>query len=143
MAGSRSMAKTLGVSRNTVDNAYSQLLMEGYIVPMRGIGYTVLEVPALPKSFRSQYTEAPLKPKTYNNNTQHVVYDLTNSSHTSDLFPKRLWRKYTLECLDRLEQEERLSIHLDKQGELYLRRNLRVYLGILKCGTDCPDISGR
>ncbi len=132
LAGSRSMAKTLGVSRNTVDNAYSQLLMEGYITPERGIGYTVLEVPTLPKSFRPLYMEAPPKPKADNDASQHVVYDLTNSSHTSDLFPKRLWRRYTLECLDRLEQEERLSIHLDKQGELYLRRNLRDYLGRIR-----------
>lgn len=128
LPGSRSMAKTLGVSRNTVDNTYGQLLMEGYIAPERGIGYIVLEVPALSKSFKPQYMEETPKPEADSDNSQQVVYDLTNSSHTSDLFPKRLWRKYTLECLDRLEQEERLSIHLDKQGELYLRRNLRVYL---------------
>ena len=30
LAGSRSLAKTLSVSRNTVDNAYSQLEAEGY-----------------------------------------------------------------------------------------------------------------
>jgi GntR family transcriptional regulator/MocR family aminotransferase len=36
LAGSRSLAKTLNVSRNTVDNAYSQLLAEGYIKSKKG-----------------------------------------------------------------------------------------------------------
>lgn len=138
LAGSRSVAKTLGVSRNTVDNAYSQLLMEGYIAPGRGIGYTVLEVPELPKSFRPQRESEIPELQADNDSSQEVTYDLTNSSHTSDLFPKRLWRKYTLECLNRLEKEARLSINLDKQGELYLRRNLRIYLERIR-GVNCSE----
>lgn len=138
LPGSRSMAKMLGVSRNTVDNSYSQLLMEGYIAPERGIGYIILEVPELPKSFQHQDIKVKSKPKADNQDSRQVVYDLTNSSHTSDLFPKRLWKKYTMECLNRLEQESRLSIHLDKQGELYLRSNLRAYLKRIR-GVCCSE----
>lgn len=37
-----------------------------------------------------------------------------NIFHTSNLFPKKLWRKYTLQCMERLENESKLSVHLDK-----------------------------
>lgn len=138
LPGSRSMAKMLGVSRNTVDNSYSQLLMEGYITPERGIGYIILEVPELPKSLQRKCLLKNSKSEADKEDSLRIVYDLTNSSHTSDLFPKRLWKKYTLECLNRLEHESSLSIHLDKQGELYLRRNLRAYLERIR-GVCCSE----
>lgn len=138
LAGSRGLAKTLGISRNTVDNAYSQLLAEGYIMPKRGIGYMVLAVPKLPKDLRHKCQIKSTQSEIKGIHSNEVVYDLTNSSHTSDLFPKKLWRKYTLESLDRLEREAKLSMHLDKQGELYLRYNLRIYLERIR-GVRCNE----
>lgn len=142
LTGSRSMAKMLGVSRNTVDNAYSQLLLEGYIAPKQGVGYIILKVPKMSNSCRKQFVDKVPTLQILDGNTkgnrQQIVYDLTNSSHTSDLFPKRLWRRYTLECLDILEKESRLSIHIDKMGELYLRHNLRTYLERIR-GVRCVE----
>ena len=65
-----------------------------------------------------------------------ILYDLTNSSQTSDLFPKRFWKLCTLECLDMLENEARISSSQDKQGELYLRKNLLSYLQRIR-GVTC------
>lgn len=138
LPGSRGLAKTLCISRNTVDNAYSQLVAEGYIISARGIGYRVQKVPELPRTgmLRSASTKC-CTPK-HSTVSDAVLYDLTNSSHTSDLFPKSLWKKYTLECMERLEQEAKLSVHLDKQGELYLRHNLRLYLERIR-GVQCDE----
>ncbi len=36
LTGSRGLAKILNISRNTVDNAYGQLLAEGYIISKKG-----------------------------------------------------------------------------------------------------------
>ncbi len=47
LTGSRMLAAMLGVSRNTVDNAYGQLMAEGYIAPRKGVGFEVLHVPSL------------------------------------------------------------------------------------------------
>jgi GntR family transcriptional regulator/MocR family aminotransferase len=140
LAGSRGLAKTLNISRNTVDNAYSQLLAEGYITPRKGIGYTVTKLPEiklnqLPKPSSININCTPIS---QHKNRQEVLYDLTNSSHTSDLFPKSLWRRYTLECLERLESEAKISSLLDKQGELYLRRNLLSYLKRIR-GVHCNE----
>lgn len=128
LTGSRGLAKTLQVSRNTVDSAYSQLVAEGYIIPQKGIGYTVTKLPQIKLTNRKR--PHPAGSLAIKENTSHseILYDLTNSSHTSGLFPKSSWRKYTLECLERLEQEEKISSYQDKQGELYLRQNLLSYL---------------
>lgn len=71
-------------------------------------------------------------------NNKKIIYDLTNGSHTNDLFPKALWKKYTLECLERLDKEARLSFVQDSQGELYLRKNLRSYLARIR-GINCTE----
>lgn len=140
LAGSRGLAKTLSVSRNTVDSAYSQLLAEGYITPKKGLGYAVTSLPVLkltPKGPSCAYTEQIVSDDEIPRK-KDVIYDLTNGSHTNDLFPKTLWRKYTLECLDLLDRENKLASHLDQQGELYLRQNLLSYLARIR-GVRCNE----
>ena len=132
------MAKTLNISRNTVDNAYTQLSAEGYILPQKGIGYAVAKLPELKINQQRKPCLTSHAPVSDNAIRRDVLYDLTNSSHTSDLFPKSLWKRYTLECLERLERESRLSSYQDKQGELYLRRNLLSYLERIR-GVCCDE----
>ena len=139
LTGSRMQAAMLGVSRNTVDNAYAQLMAEGYIAPRKGVGFEVLHVPSLEAAFaadlqKKQHTvpHAPEQPQ------GSIVYDLTNSSHTVDLFPKGLWKKYTLECLEMLEREEKISALQTMQGEAYLRRHLLAYLKRIR-GVHCTE----
>lgn len=143
LSGSRMLAQTLHVSRNTVDNAYSQLAAEGYIVSKPGIGFVVAKLPSLDFPYKSNSADKyqnHRKCHTCNSkNTgkkDSVRYDLTNSSHTSNLFPKNLWKRYTLECLEQLEREEKLSSLLDPQGEAYLRHSLRLYLERIR-GVHC------
>lgn len=148
LTGSRMLATMLGVSRNTVDNAYSQLAAEGYIAPRRGVGFVVqhlpsIEVPSVPRgaapSRRVPQASQPLQAGTpQQSQGASVVYDLTNSSHTVDLFPKSLWKKYTLECLELLEKEEKISALQVMQGEPYLRRNLLAYLKRIR-GVHCTE----
>ena len=136
LPGGRLLATMLRVSRNTVDNAYGQLAAEGYIAPRKGVGFVVQHLPSLEVSVdpprpaaRSPQGHAPLRP---------VAYDLTNSSHTVDLFPKSLWKKFTLECLELLEREEKISSLQAMQGEPYLRRHLLAYLKRIR-GVNCTE----
>lgn len=137
LTGSRSLAKTLNISRNTVDNAYSQLLAEGYIKAKKGVGYIVMNVPEI-KGAKRQNLLAVRTQRMIDVNQHKVLFDLTNRSYTSDLFPKRLWKRYTLECLEILESEAKISSYQDKQGELYLRRNLLSYLERIR-GVCCDE----
>ena len=111
LTGSRMLATMLGVSRNTVDNAYSQLVAEGYIAARRGVGFVVqhvpsIDAPATPSGHAApQAAQCPTQPETgaqmqAQAHGQPLAYDLTNSSHTVELFPKSLWKKFTFECLE-------------------------------------------
>ena len=140
LTGSRMLAVMLGVSRNTVDNAYGQLVAEGYIAPRKGVGFVVQHVPSLgaapavcEKESRQKNVQPPHEPV-----PDRIVYDLTNSSHTVDLFPKGLWKKYTLECLEMLEREEKISALQVMQGETYLRKQLLAYLKRIR-GVHCTE----
>lgn len=144
LLGSRAAAKQLDISRHTVDTAYSQLAAEGYIAAEKGLGFFVQPVPVLPNS-RSIYPSKEKNSLSFKNlkkisvGQPNILYDLTNSSHTSNLFPKKLWQKYTAQCLDRLYREEMISSLQDKQGELFLRESLTDYLQRMR-GVHChPD----
>ena len=146
LTGSRMLASMLGVSRNTVDNAYGQLMAEGYISPRKGVGFEVLHVPCLSEAFAAgERTPGQQNPHTLSSpHISHepapasIIYDLTNSSHSVDLFPKGLWKKYTLECLEMLEREEKISALQIMQGEPYLRRHLLAYLKRIR-GVHCTE----
>lgn len=127
LLSTRALAEQLQVSRNTVDKAYSQLLIEGYIDSVIGSGFFVKE---LPKKFKSTSAIQTLSsiPKKSTSTNPNIVYDLTNSSHTSNLFPKKSWRKYYLQAMDTLEKEERISSLQAMEGEMILRENLLLYL---------------
>jgi GntR family transcriptional regulator/MocR family aminotransferase len=138
LTGSRGLAKILQVSRNTVDSAYSQLVAEGYITPRKGIGHEVAKIPKIKEVKREKLHLSNNVVNQEDIFHSEILYDLTNHSHTSDLFPKSSWRKYTLECLERLEQEAKISSYQDKQGELYLRQNLLSYLKRIR-GVHCDE----
>ena len=140
LTGSRMLAAMLGVSRNTVDNAYGQLMAEGYIAPRKGVGFEVMHVPSLgaaPAVCEKKSRQMPAQPQ-HEPTPDRIVYDLTNSSHTVDLFPKGLWKKYTLECLEMLEHEEKISALQVMQGEPYLRKQLLAYLKRIR-GVHCTE----
>jgi GntR family transcriptional regulator / MocR family aminotransferase len=138
LPGSRSFAALLHVSRNTVETAYSQLTDEGYIQPDRGVGCRVLKVPVLPADGRPLSVPCSYSPASVVKEPAAVLYDLTNSSHSNDLFPRHIWKKYTLESLERLHAESKLSLQLDHQGEFFLRHNLRLYLERIR-GVSCTE----
>ncbi|XOQ37363.1 MAG: HTH gntR-type domain-containing protein [Lactococcus sp.] len=137
LTGSRTLAKILDISRNTVDKAYSQLVLEGYITAKTKSGFYVA---ALPETFGNTREKIEVNQdidKKEETETQpKVCYDLTNSSHTSNLFPKKMWRKHSLEALDTLEKEEKISSLQNNQGELVLREILLTYLQEIR-GVHC------
>ncbi|MGL4694744.1 PLP-dependent aminotransferase family protein [Enterococcus larvae] len=140
LTGSRAAAKLLNVSRHTVDTAYSQLAAEGYIAAKIGLGFFVQPVPSLPNlpsiNNNKQVSPTIRRIEQQKSNDTEILYDLTNSSHTSNLFPKKIWQRYTAECLEKLYIEEKISTLQDKQGELFLRESLSRYLQRMR-GVHC------
>lgn len=124
--GTRTLAKMLGVSRNTVDRAYMQLTLEGYIESRQNAGFYVLK---LPKAFQSEKTFTEEFSDTKKQATdEHIIYDLTNSRHTSNLFPKKVWKKHYQNAIEQLDEAEKLYTLQPFQGDFRLRKEISRYL---------------
>ncbi|WP_243367909.1 PLP-dependent aminotransferase family protein [Fundidesulfovibrio soli] len=121
LPSARDLAAELGVSRNTVESAYQELLAEGYIHTRTRSGYFVStighEVPPAP---RRRTTTPASAPRT------RYAFDFHPAGLDPSSFPASVWRKYYLEHL-RLDQPL-LAQYGDPQGDPALRASLRDYL---------------
>ena len=90
----RSFAKNLDISTITVENAYAQLMAEGYIYSMPKRGYFVSEV----KTFSEKRPErAEYLPETPKEMNYYADFISNRTSHAN--FPFSIWAKLTREVL--------------------------------------------
>ena len=109
----REAATQLGVSRTTVENAYTKLCIEGIIESKPQKGYFVIGIPETsPKT-----TLAPT-PKTV------IAYDFSSRSVDSENSDTELWKKLVRSVL---WDSGELNSYGDPQGELGLRKALSDY----------------
>jgi GntR family transcriptional regulator / MocR family aminotransferase len=129
LQGSRALAQFLTVSRNTVDRAYQQLAVEGYIEPIQGVGFKVKrEIYELTKNLKPTIFEIT---KNEIKGENQVLVDFKYSDTSYDLFPKKLWKRFTNEAL-----ESNGGTFIDSKGEICLREELSKYLKRLR-GVNC------
>ena len=74
LPSSRALAQDLGLARNTIGEAYAQLIAEGWLASRQGAGTWVAEIqaldraraipPAPPRSIREAETSTPVPPTT-------------------------------------------------------------------------------
>ena len=138
ITSTRALAKELHVGRNSVENAYEQLALEGYITGIPGSGYIVNEIASdlhcEPARETHQIGPSPESLKTCGEIRYSFQYgELDNKS-----FPGKLWRAY---AADVLEGPQAQSVHgyCDVKGDEQLRQEIRRYLyrsrGV-HCGTE-------
>ncbi|MBR2328555.1 MAG: PLP-dependent aminotransferase family protein, partial [Clostridia bacterium] len=118
----RRMAEHHGISIHTVQNAYEQLIAEGYIEARERSGYYVSDFPAsfppIPVSAAQQAQNAPAEPAYF----LDLVTNVTDGSR----FPFSLWSRLTRRLLS--EEGERLLAPLPAAGAPVLRQALAAYL---------------
>lgn len=115
----RAFAKHLHVSLITIENAYNQLLIEGYIYSIEKKGYFINEItyPKTPKT----------KPITYvEKNIEHYQIDLKTNSVSPDNFPFSTWSKLTRQVLT--TQDSSLLTRSPENGCLILREAIAHHL---------------
>ena len=114
LPSSRVMAGDLGVSRNTVEWAYGQLVAEGYVVRRQGAGSYVAETPP-PRDRPPAAVEAPLSnrpPRTLSSRAKaleaypgHRGLSLgaafTPSLPSLEFFPRAIWGRLMREAMRR------------------------------------------
>nr|WP_282571451.1 PLP-dependent aminotransferase family protein [Methylonatrum kenyense] len=142
---SRELSKQLHVSRNTVAEAYADLVDEGYLCSRRAIGTFISDtfpedaIAARPghSSSRSpshrRAVNLPLpytgrgKPGLHRPIDRALNHDFSLGKVDSGSFPAGTWRRLTLECLG--GAAERISEYNDPAGLPELRQLIANYLG--------------
>lgn len=156
LVSTRDLAKSLSIARNTVESAYDQLCIEGYVEGRQGSGYVVQDLQeellnfpcilpdgegAQPARLNGEDAEtresAPVQAKPCKYNFSYGDFD-------PDSFPHALWRRLNNEVLTSLKVDS-IAYYGDKQGELPLRQELAKYLrqsrGV-KCSADQIVVGG-
>lgn len=132
LPATRKLASELAVSRNTVDNAYQQLVMEGYVTAQPGSGHVVNSlslVDLTPPVKAAPSGGGPLK------KSLPVKYDFGSGRTFTETFPLKSWRKCVLASLDQ-EAMKPSYTYPSLQGEYPLRKSIRDYL-LFSRGINC------
>lgn len=113
----RVLASHLGVSINTIINAYNILLDEGYIysIPKKGYFVANLNIETKQRN-KTSYTKPELK--------NQIIYNFTTSDVDSTLTPTGTLKKIYNDVLN----ESQYLKKSDFKGDLSLRENIKDYL---------------
>lgn len=110
----RSLAKKKNISTTTVERAYSQLLLEGYISSVPRSGYIVNEI----NSYESNENYSSIE------NIKNPLY--LNNALTTDLFDIKNYKSTINKVLN--YDFKKLYTSCDERGELELREEIRKYI---------------
>ena len=120
----RSLASHLGVSIITVQNAYAQLIAEGYIYSIEKKGFFVTDLSALKKSLPLvEQSERNEEPKFVDN---PLLADFTANQTSAEKFPFTLWARTMRQVLN--SGNEKLLRRSDLKGIFELRFSIAEYL---------------
>lgn len=106
MPSKRTLAENLGVSTITVENAYDQLISEGYMYSILKKGYFVSDIKNLPqnsKNAKSPKNATCLSIKTPE--PDNWVFDSSSNIPESETFPFSVWAKLTRKVISQKQKE--------------------------------------
>lgn len=126
----RLLSKTLELSVTTVDQAYSQLMVEGYIYSRPQSGYYACDILSIPVKDTSSETVLYPAEEILEQAPENQYYDL-------NCFAFSKWKK----CMNKVltEYTPQLFFESDPQGELALRAEIAKYLYLSRGVTCTPD----
>lgn len=119
----RAFAKHLNVSTITVENAYAQLMAEGYIYSVAKSGYYVSDItPAKVSSERRSYSIEIAD----NGEAERYTADFVSNSAVNESFPFSIWAKVMRETLS--DRADKLMVNSPSVGVAELRNAIADYL---------------
>ena len=122
----RALAKHLNISTITVENAYSQLVAEGYIYSIPKSGYYVSDISANILKSDNHIGDNLTDDKTEKNRSDNYFIDFVNNSTDPENFPFTIWTKLMRETMS--EKRSDLMIKSPSIGVYQLRRAIADYL---------------
>lgn len=136
----RKLASTLCVSKNTVDNAYQQLAVEGYIKSRPGAGHIVLDAGNAAGSYR--HTKPFQQEKTINpviaSDENNIKIDFRYGDLSPEFFPNDYWRKAASHIFSSVESIK-MSGYDDARGDECLRKAISSYVREHRGISSTPD----
>lgn len=118
----RALAKHLNVSTITVENAYLQLVAEGYLYSVAKSGFYVSHV----TSSQSPEAERPSRKAPEVSDTPCYFADFVNNSTSADIFPFTTWTKLMRETMS--DEADKLMVRSPSIGIAPLRNAIADYL---------------
>lgn len=129
----RNMAKMLAIGKVTVENAYSQLLVEGYIESKEKSGYYVTRFEA--NEFG--HFKAQLNLPTRQKSTAPLIKQYQTDGSDADAFNFQIWKKAVNKVLE--YQYKDLLNYGDVQGEYTLRYEIAEFVHQSRGGICSPE----
>lgn len=120
----RMFAKNLGVSVITVENAYGQLMAEGYIYSQPKKGFFVANLKAIPDAERK--SQINRKHLILTGKEHHYLADFSSNQTETEVFPFSVWTRTMREIMS--EKQEELMTNPPCGGILELREAIARYL---------------
>lgn len=122
LPSARRLAKHLGISRNTVDTAYGQLVSEGYVKAEPKRGFFVCQVEELADlKISLELPKEEIEPE-----PEEIPYDFSPSGVDMSQFPYHIWRKLMKDIM--IDDHRELFQKGNFQGDLELRKAIMYYL---------------
>lgn len=122
----RGLAGALGVSLVTVENAYAQLVAEGYVTALERRGYFANELP-VPRGVQPR-AAAPVSPRsTGGGEESRLLADFSSPATLADSSAANLWERALRQTLSQ-EPREELFAAQPPQGTPRLRRAIARHL---------------
>jgi GntR family transcriptional regulator/MocR family aminotransferase len=120
LPSSRALARDLGLARNTVADAYAQLVAEGWLTARQGSGTSVAPRPSAPPPGRGEV------PRHHGGRAPEPPYSLTPGSPDLSAFPRSAWAAAARRALTAAPSEA--FGYTDPRGRPELRSALAEYL---------------
>ncbi len=119
----RALAKNLNISTITVENAYSQLMAEGYIYSVPKSGFYVSHITSAAEKNRSS---APKTAEAGENEKEDIFADFVSNSVPGEVFPFVTWTRLMRETMS--DSPEKLMANSPSEGVYELRSAIADYL---------------
>lgn len=150
LPASRAFAKSLGVSRDTIETAYAQLHAEGFIVRRIGSGSFVAEMTEFATGQRRSRRDAPSRNQAPMLSKRGALvshgggvrgmyspHPFTQGIPETRTFPLQLWERLERQVLK--EVGTRALLHSNPQGVAPLRRAIADYVNLERGARATPD----
>lgn len=129
----RSFAKNLGVSTITVENAYAQLISEGYVYALPKRGYFVADISEITKLKPVLQVPDIQLPQS----SPEYYVDLSSNQNNPNNFPFSIWAKLMRETIS--EKRSELMINAPCGGILLLKEAIAEHLKSFRGMSVNPD----